>query len=278
MDEFHDRMEEDLLLGGYSPKTREVYLFHVRKFAAFAGRSLGEAGDAEVRAFMLHLVRERKVSDATYRQARAALKFLFRQTLDSPSAVEWLPVRRTKRRLPSVLDRAEVQRLLAALQDPLCHALFTTMYASGLRIQEACRLRTEDVDSPRMALMVRNGKGGVDRVALLPQSLLVCLRNYWRICRPEGPWLFPGGTRAGHASPDTVRLTFHQALLAAGISKAVAPHALRHAFATHLLEGGTDLTVVQALMGHHSMKSTLVYTHLSRKHLLATRSPLDQLE
>jgi len=277
MGKLHDRMEEDLQLGGYSPKTREVYLFHARKLAAHFGRSPEVMGDAEVRAYMLHLVQERKVSDATYRQVRAALRFLFRQTLGRPLDVEWLPVRRPKRRLPAILGREEVQGILGAVRDPMCRAIFTVMYASGLRILEACRLRPGDVDSKRMALMVRNGKGGVDRITLLSPRLLEDLRNYWRACHPSGEWLFPGKSPKGHASPDTVRQAFHKALSEAGVGKRVTPHSLRHAFATHLIESGTDVTVVQALMGHRSMKATLVYTHLSTAHLTGTRSPLDQL-
>ena len=154
--------------------------------------------------------------------------------------------------------------------------ILSAMYAAGLRISEACALRPEDSDSKRMVIRVR-GKGDKERCTLLSQRLLSGLRDYWRKTRPQGGWLFPGGTRDGHVGKDTARRVFHKAVRAAGITKEVTPHALRHSFATHLIDAGTDVTVVQALLGHASLRATEVYTHTSVEQIARTKSPLDVL-
>ena len=151
-----------------------------------------------------------------------------------------------------------------------------SMYAAGLRVSEACCLRPEDIDARRRLILVHAAKGGRDRYTLLSERLLVFLRDYWRRARPQ-QWLFPGQTRAGHTSPATVRRVFQQALAASGSTKQLTSHALRHSFATHLIESGVDVTVVQMLLGHASLRTTEVYTHISLEHLGSTRSPLDLL-
>jgi len=151
------------------------------------------------------------------------------------------------------------------------------MYAGGLRISEACRLRPEHIDSQRMVIHLRAAKGGVDRYTMLSPRLLLALRDYWRSNPPHNGWLFPGKTAAGHLSPDSVRTVFRKTLAQVGIRKTVSPHVLRHSFATHLLESGTDVTVIQALLGHASLRATQVYTHISVEHIARTPSPLDLL-
>jgi site-specific recombinase XerD len=240
-------------------------------------RSPEEMGEAEIRAFMLHLVEKRRISPETYRQVRSALRFLYFQTLQRPVDVEWLPTRRHGKRLPLVLSGTEVEALLAAVRSPKYRAILMTLYGGGLRIFEACRLRPEDIDSKRLVMRIKEGKGKVDRYTLLSRRLLDELRDYWRLERPEGGWMFPGETKEGHVSPESARKVFHRALVEAGISKQVTPHVLRHCFATHLIESGVDVTVVQALLGHTSLRATSIYTHVSVEHIGRTRSPLDLL-
>ena len=184
------------------------------------------------------------MSYKTYRQCLAAVKFLYKVTLGRPCEVEHLPFPRHRRRLPAVLSREQVAAVLGAVQGLKYRALLMTMYASGLRVSEACRLRVQDVDSPRMVLHVRDGKGGKDRLTLLSPRLLRLLRQYWKVDRPRGR-LFPGRTRDGHVSPQSVRIVFRRALREAGVEGAFSPHHLRHAFATHLLEDGNRWKVMR---------------------------------
>jgi len=234
-------------------------------------------GADEVRRFLLHHVEERAASRSTLKQVRAALKFLYAVTLNRPVEVTWIPPARKQWRQPVILSGTEVASFLGAVRKEKYRALLTTIYAAGLRISEACHLRPGDIDSKRMVITIR-GKGGKERLTMLSSRLLACLRDYWRQERPAGNgWLFPGGTKAGHASPETTRKVFHKVVAAVGITKKVTPHTLRHSFATHLIESGTDVTVVQALLGHSSILTTQIYTHVSTEQIAGTRSPYDLL-
>jgi site-specific recombinase XerD len=239
-------------------------------------RSPAEMGEDQIRQYLLHMVEERKISRETYRQIRAALIFLYTITLKRETEVDHLPVRRKKVKLPVVLSGTEVQALVDAVRSPKYRAIVMAQYAGGLRISEACRLRPEDIDSKRMVIHVRAGKGGRDRYTVLSARFLVFLRDYFRKHRPNG-WLFPGRTMEGHASPETSRKVFHAAVASAGIAKTITPHVLRHCFATHLLESGVDIAVIQALLGHGSLRATEVYTHVSVEHIGRVKSPLDLL-
>jgi len=276
MGQLRERMEADLKLAGYSPSTRKIYLLYARLYAKHFRRTPAEMGEAEIRAYLLHLIEQRKASRATIRQVRAALSFLYTVTLGRSVEVAHVPVMRRQHRLPAVLSGTEVGLLLGAVTSPKYRAILMALYGGGLRITEACRLRAEDIDSQRMVIHIRDGKGGKDRYTVLSARLLRHLRTYWATFHPR-PWLFPGDTRPGHASPDTVRLVFRRALAASGIKKDISPHGLRHSFATHLLESGTDIAVVQALLGHSSLRATGVYTHVSVEHIGRTCSPLDLL-
>ncbi len=277
METLRDRMEADLKIGCYSPSTRKIYLLYARLFAKHHMRSPKVMGEREIRQFLLHLVEERMASRATIRQARAALTFLYTRTLNRPIEVAWIPVPRRRRRLPVVLSGTEVTGLLEAVRSPKYRAVMMTMYAGGLRIREACRLRPENIDSKRMVLVVRDGKGGVDHCTVLSTRLLSYLRDYWRAERPDGGWMFPGRYQHRHLQPDAVRSAFHAARVEAGITKHATPHALRHSFATHLLESGVDTVVIQALLGHKHIRTTTIYTHVSVGSIARTTSPLDLL-
>lgn len=277
MGQLRNRMEEDLTLKGLSPATQKIYLLYCRKFAAHYHRSPENLGEAEIRQFLLHMIRVEQVSHETYRQILAALKFLYTVTLGREWEVSRLPFpKRRQRKLPEVLNNDQLLALFRALRSPKYRAILVSCYAAGLRISEACQLRIDDLDSKRMVLRVRQGKGCKERYTLLSPRLLEILRCYWRTCRPTDR-LFPSGTPAGHISPVSVRKVFCQARDEAGIGPWCTPHTLRHAFATHLLDRGTDLVVIQALLGHTSIKTTSIYTHVTIDHIRKTDSPLDHL-
>jgi integrase/recombinase XerD len=275
MGQLRDRMEQDLILKGFQPTTRRNYLLYGRRLAAFYRRSPEELGEADIRGFLLHLIQVDGVAPSTYRQVLAALRFLYTVTLGRAWEVERIPFpKRPGRKLPHVLSGEHILALFQALRSPKYRAILMTCYAAGLRISEACQLRVADIDSQRMVLRVR-GKGDKERYTLLPPRLLHVLRVYWKLCRPTD-LLFPGRTPAGHICPDTVRQVLAQAAAAAGLAKCT-PHSLRHSFATHLLDQGTDLVVIQALLGHESIRTTTLYTHVSTAKIQKTQSPLERL-
>lgn len=276
MGQLRDRMEADLRLAGYSPSTCKIYLLYARLFAKYHRRSPAEMGEEEIRHYLLHMVEERKISRETYRQIRAALTFLYTITLKRPTEVAYLPVQRQSVKLPVVLSGTEVDALLKAIANPRYRAIMMTQYAGGLRISEACSLRPEDIDSKRMVIRVRAGKGGKDRYTVLSKRLLAFLRDYFRQYRPK-EWLFPGRTKTGHITPEAARRVLRLAATSAGISKKVTPHVFRHCFATHLLESGVDITTIRTLLGHGSLRTTEIYTHVSVEHIGRVQSPLDLL-
>jgi integrase/recombinase XerD len=278
MDRLFNRMATDLVLAGYSESTRRNYLMHARRFARHFQRCPEELERDHIRRFLFHLIENHNVSRATIRQVRAALRFLYVVTLAKPQEIDWLPPARHQKALPVILSGTEVEALFAAVRHQMHRSILMAMYSGGLRISEACRLLPEDIDSKRMLIHVRCGKGGVDRYTILARRLLDQLRYYWTNCRTHyGGYLFPGSTKLRCACPQTVRKVFGLALQDAGITKDVTPHVLRHCFATHLLESGYDVTLVQALLGHRSLRSTQCYVHLSASCVPRDASPLDIL-
>jgi site-specific recombinase XerD len=276
MGQLHDRMKEDLVLSGYSPSTTKIYLIYARKFAKHFMRSPVEMGECEVRSFLLHLLEKERISRSTLRQIRAALYFLYTITLHRPCEVGYIPSPKKKHLLPVVLSHEEVNALLCAVHSIKYRAIIMAMYATGLRISEACQLQVGDIDSKRMLIRVRLGKGQKDRYTLLSPRLLAFLRKYWKTEKPP-TWLFPGTRGTGHIHTASVRIVFKKAIELAGIKKQVSPHVLRHSFATHLLEAGVDIMVIKELLGHESIRTTKVYTHVSKKHIAGVKSPLDRL-
>jgi len=234
MGKLRDRMEEDLKLRNVSPATRKVYLLYARKFVAPYGRPPTELGAEDVRQWLLHLMQVEVVSYETYRQRLAAVKFLYKVTLGRPLEVERLAFPKHRRRLPVPLSLEQVAAVLGAVRSLKYRALLMRMYAAGLRIAEACRLRVQDIDSQQMVLRVQVGKGGKDRLTLLAPRLLRLLREYWKIDRPRGR-LFPGRTRDGHISPESVRSIFRRALQEAGIRGDFRTHDLRHYAASRIM-------------------------------------------
>lgn len=275
-----DRVRDALVLRGYSARTRRVYLGHVRRFLEHAELGLDALPDDPtplIERHLLHLVDSRCVSRSYHGQVVSALRFLTETVLDKPRLALELPRPKRENRLPTVLAQAEVARLLQAPRNLKHRALLLLLYSSGLRVGELVRLRGEDVDTERGLLRVRRGKGAKDRYTLLADRAVEALRQYTEAYRPR-IWLFPGGRADRHLTTRSVQKVVARAAREAAISKRVTPHTLRHSFATHLLEGGTNLRIIQELLGHASSRTTERYTHVARSTFEAIRSPLDNLE
>lgn len=271
-------MVEDMIARGLAPRTQEHYVRQVRHFARFFNRSPELLGAREVHQFRSHQLLERHLSASTVNQTVAALHFLYEVTLHRPWVTQRLRFTRQRSGLPVVLSTEEVTLFFRTIRSILHRTVLLVAYGAGLRIAEATSLRVDDVDSKRGVLRVRQGKGQKDRYALLSPRLLEALRSYWRLARPEGPVLFPGIRPDRPVSISAVQRACANALRESGLDKHVTPHTFRHCFATHLLESGTDIFTVQFLLGHTELSTTARYLHVSSKVLLATRSPLDQLD
>lgn len=273
---FRDAMEQALALRGMAPKTCSAYLSWVRRLVRFCRVVPDQLTTDQVRAFLLHLTQERKLSFSTFNQALNAARFFFLEVLKRPFVVEGLRYQKAPRRLPVVLNDEEVSRLLAAAESLRDRALLETAYATGMRVSEVTRLLITDLDSERMAIRVEQGKGRKDRYVMLSQSLLETLRAYWRESKPK-LFLFPGVGGKKPLCVSAAQKAFDRARLQAGIRKPVSFHTLRHSFATHLIESGTSVRTIQALLGHRSLQTTERYTHLAQNYLHQTTSPLDRL-
>ena len=272
-----EKMLEDLKLRNRSVITQRCYLSCARRFVEhFDNRPPAKLGEREIREFLLHLVNERGASPATHHQHVAALRFLYKVTLRRPAAVARIPFPRVPWRLPEILTGSEVERLLECITSLKYRAICSVAYGTGLRVHEACTLKPQDIDSSRGLIHVRGGKGKKDREVMLGERLLHLLREYWRVCRPQGEWLFPSNASAERpVNVRTVREALTQAVKAARLKRKVTPHLLRHSFATHMLEMGTDLRLIQMLLGHSSFRSTQRYTRLEAEYLRRLKSPFD---
>src|SRR5215472_634536 len=276
MTQLRQRMLEELQRRNYSAGTIRLYLLHVAAFAKHFHRSPDQLGAEEIRRYQLFLIQDKKLAWSSYNQIVCALRFFYAKTLKRTWLLEDIPFPRRPQQLPLILSREEVARILNAPQHLKSRALLMTIYAAGLRRSEVARLRIRDVDSARMTLTVHQGKGQKDRLVMLSPILLDTLRQYWRYQRPK-EWLFPGRNPNQPISGNDIFVVFQNAVRRAGITKKVCPHSLRHSFATHLLESGTDLRTIQILLGHGSLKTTSRYLHVSPLQVRATASPLDSL-
>jgi integrase/recombinase XerD len=269
------RMIEDMRIRNLAPNTQRSYIEQVSRFAHHFGKSPELLGPADIRTYQLHLVQERQLSASSILVAVAALRFLYRVTLKRDWRIEEVvPTCRKPQRLPVVLSRDEVLRFLDAVAARKHRVILTVCYAAGLRISEAVRLTPAAIDSRRMIIRVVEGKGRKDRYVMLSPQLLDILRDYWRAARPK-QWLFPGDRPDQPISPCAVEIACRAARSRCGIGKPVTPHALRHAFAVHLLEAGADLRTIQLLLGHRSLSTTARYLRLASNKICATASPLD---
>jgi site-specific recombinase XerD len=270
------RMLDDLRIRNYAPSTVACYLRSVADFAKHFNRSPENLGPEEIRAWQLFLLDEKKVKLSTYIQAISGLRFFYRNTLNRKIEVDRMPLPRYEKKLPVILSREEVKALLEAPKNLGHRAILATMYGAGLRVSEAADLKVRDLDGERKVIWVRGGKGNKDRQVMLADPLREVLAAYWRWKRPTS-WLFPGAIPGQPISTKTVFLTCRNAARLAGIAKPVHPHSLRHAFATHLLDDGVNLVVIQALLGHANLNTTARYLHVADSTVRTIRSPLDTL-
>jgi integrase/recombinase XerD len=279
MTPLRQRMIDAMVLRGFTPRTQEAYCAAVGALARHYGHSPDTLGTEQLQSYLLHLITEKKLAYASVNQASCAFRFLFGTVLRQPEVHLDIPMAKVPKRLPQILAREEVTRLIDAAATLRGRTLLTTTYAAGLRVSEVCALQLTDIESApdRMCLKVRQGKGSEDRYTLLSPGLLTALRLYWRECRPR-QWLFPNASGSAPIDVSTAQRIYCAARDAAGIPRQGGIHSLRHAFATHLLEAGVDLPTIQRLLGHGYISTTMRYLHLARSRVTGTTSPLELLE
>ena len=270
------RMEQDLIVRGRSVHTRRAYLRAVTDLAKYYHRSPDELTDREVRVYLCHLIEGRRLAAATCRQTVGALRFFYEVTLGRPRTEFSIPLAKEAQKLPAILSLEEVVRLLSATLNLMHRLVLMTTYAAGLRVSETVRLRPTDIDSQRMLIRIEQGKGKKDRYAMLSPRLLEELRQYYRVYRPT-EWLFPQRGKNAPMSTTTALRIYYAAKRRAGIRKDGGIHSLRHAFATHLMDSGTDVVTIQRLLGHGHLKTTARYLHVTRHRIATLTSPLDKL-
>jgi integrase/recombinase XerD len=270
-------MIEDMQVRNMAPHTQTSYVQQVSLFARYFGKSPEVLGSEEIRAYQVYLTNEKKLAPSSILIAVSALRFLYKVTLHKDWTFEdIIPAPKKPQKLPVILSPEEVLQFLDFVPGLKHRAILTTCYAAGLRISEAVRLRPADIDSQRMVIRVEQGKGQKDRYVMLSPKLLESLRNWWRVAKPKS-WLFPGDLAGAHISKDAVAQACQKAQRRCRIPKPITPHSLRHAFAVHLLESGTDVRTIQLLMGHRSLATTARYLRIATSKVCSTTSPLDLL-
>ncbi len=279
MKSLREQMTEAMVLRGFAARTQEAYLAAVVALAKYYRRPPDALTAEQLQSYLLHLISEKKLAYASVNQASCAFRFLFGTVLRQPEVRFDIPMAKVPKRLPQILSREEVSRLIGAARTLRGRTLLMTTYAAGLRVSEVCALQVADIESApdRMCLKVRQGKGAQDRYTLLSPRLLDTLRLYWQAVRPR-TWLFPNPAGTAPIDPTTAQRTYAAARDAADIPREGGIHTLRHAFATHLLEGGVDLATIQRLLGHGHISTTMRYLHLARSHLTGITSPLELLD
>ena len=273
---FEKLLTQTLSARDRSPSTQETYGWALRGFGRFVDKPLDKVVPEDIQAYQRHLVTERKVGFSAFNQATCALRFFYRECLEKDWPIERMPYQRKRRGLPEILSPEEVAAIFEACSNLKHKALLMTSYSGGLRLGETLGLIPSDIGSQRMMIRIEQGKGRKDRYVMLSEVLLKTLRQYFKAFRPVR-WLFEGKTKGEPLSASTAEKVFKLAAGRASVAKNVSFHSLRHAFATHLLEGGTNIRVIQALLGHRSLTTTQVYTHVAQTYVNSTKSPLDQI-
>jgi site-specific recombinase XerD len=268
----------DLKLRMLAPRTIRTYVLIVQRFAEHHNQSPAVLGEEHVRQWLHHLLDELGLGPSTVKLHFYALKHFYATTMQTPEVMAALRPPRVRSKLPVVPTTGEVSLLLAAVTRPVAAMALRVCYASGLRLSEVLALQPHDIDSEAMVLHVRRGKGAKPRLTLLSPKLLAELRDYWRAVRPSGPWLFPGRDPGRHLSKRALQNALERTVEATGIRRKATPHSLRHAFATHLLDEGTDLRMIQVLLGHASLGTTERYLHVTTERMKKVESPFDRLE
>jgi len=277
MTPLRQRMIEDMQVRNLSPHTQTAYVQQVSLFARYFNQSPEALGPEEIRSYQVYLTNEKKLAPSSILVAVGALRFLYKITLHKDWTLpEIIPAPKKPQKLPIVLSPEEVLQFLGCVPSPKHRTILTTCYAAGLRISEAVHLKCTDIDSQRMVIRVDQGKGQKDRYVMLSPKLLDVLRDWWRLEKPQG-WLFPGEIVGRHITSDAVELACREAHRASRISKPITPHSMRHGFAVHLLERGTDVRTIQLLLGHRSLATTARYLRIATSKVCSTTSPFDLL-
>jgi integrase/recombinase XerD len=277
MTSLRQRLIEDMQVRNFSPHTRSTYVLQVSLFARYFSKPPDQLGPEEIRSYQVYLTNEKKLAPGSILIAVAALRFLYKVTLHKDWSVEdIIPAPKKPQKLPIVLSPEEVLHFLSCVASPKHRTVLTTCYAAGLRISEAIRLKPPEIDSQRMVIRVDQGKGQKDRYVMLSPKLLEVLRDWWRMEKPR-PWLFPGDIPGRHISKDAVEQACQKAHQRCRIPKPITPHSMRHAFAVHLLERGTDVRTIQLLLGHRSLATTARYLRIAANKVCSTTSPFDLL-
>lgn len=276
-EQVYKEMQKVLKLKGYSPLTAKSYLSHCRNLLHYYERSVDDITHDDITDYLLHLLEDRGCSSGYVNQGISAFQFLFTQVLSRATVVFDVPRPKKERKLPNVLSKGEVMSILNSVGNLKHKAILTVAYSAGLRVGEVVSLSIKDIDSQRMLIHVVQGKGKKDRYTILSKATLQLLREYVKEYRPR-EWLFEGQVRGTHIVERTAQRVFEDACKSAGVKKDVSIHSLRHSFATHLLEGGTDIRYIQNLLGHYDCKTTQIYTHVSKKYIVSIISPLDSPE
>ena len=276
MSELREKMKMDMELRGYSPKTIKCYVSHVSNFAKFYNKSPELLEEKEIRDYLHYCITEKKLSEGTVNYINSGLKFFYTKTLNRYWDMDKIPRLKEPQRLPSVLSPLEVKAIFDATENLKHKAILMTVYSAGLRVSEVCNLKITDIDSKNMQILIRQGKGKKDRYSLLSKSNLEILRVYWKRYQPK-EYLFSGKGRTTAITPRSVEKMLEKSIKKAEITKNATVHTLRHSFATHLLDSGTDICYIQRLLGHTRITTTTIYLHLRRMDLLNIKSPLDVL-
>lgn len=276
MTPLRQRMIEDMRVRNLSPNTQQLYIDRVAKFAQYFGKSPELLGPEDVRTYQVYLIKQKSASWSMLNQTVCALRFLYRTTLGKEWAIQHIPAPKKEQKLPVVLSQDEVSRFFESLPNLKHRAILMTAYAAGLRVSEVASLRVADIDSQRMMIRIELGKGQKDRYIMLSPNVLELLRAYWKMARPTG-YLFPGRSPGRHITTTRIYQVCVKASASAGLTKRAHVRALRHSFATHLLEAGANIRVIQILLGHRSLRTTARYTHVSAATICSTCSPLDLL-
>ena len=275
MTELRKKLIEDIRIRNFSKRTENIYVREVKELAAFYKCSPDKIQPEDVRRYLIHMSQERKVHPSRFRQVISGLRFFYGITLNQEWMIPHLPYPKAAQKLPEVLSKSEVRQILRATKTLRDRTMLSIAYGVGARISEIVKLKISDIERANKVIRIRQGKGKKDRLVFLPKKLLKLLEHYWLEYRPEG-YLFPGESD-GHICEAAIQRVCKAAALKAGIKKRVYPHLLRHSFATHLLEQGTDLRTVQMLLGHAHMSTTTSYLHVTTRHLNNVSSPIDSL-
>lgn len=267
--------EETLKVKGYSLKTIKSYLNHIKRFSSFINKNIVEITSEDLKVYTLSLLGENK-SHTYVNQSISSIKFLCKEVLNKENINTNVYRPKKENKLPKVLCKEDVMKILKMVKNEKHKTILFLTYSAGLRVSEVVKLKLEDIDSKRMLIHIKQGKGKKDRYTILSEAALIQLRKYYKLEKPD-VWLFPGGKQGRYITERSVEKIFENACILSGISKKVSIHVLRHSFATHLLEDGIDLRYIQELLGHSSSKTTEIYTHVSEKSIRNIKSPLDNI-